>query len=127
MEKRALLLLHSMEFLRIYRQSIDIALRFSMKEIAKGKMLLLVEAEKPKTANTTTSLACTPPSRTRLLFSVDCTFSELDGTTAAGMILQRHDGTVIFAAYRYMFKCNDALGVPGCSKITCLGEYWVVF
>lgn len=32
-----------------------------------------------------------------------------DGTAAAGMILQRHDGSVIFAAYRCIFNCNDAL------------------
>uniref|UniRef100_A0A8R7R949 RNase H type-1 domain-containing protein n=1 Tax=Triticum urartu TaxID=4572 RepID=A0A8R7R949_TRIUA len=32
-----------------------------------------------------------------------------DGSAAAGMILRNHEGGVIFAAYRCIFNCNDAL------------------
>ena len=28
---------------------------------------------------------------------------------AAGMILRRHDASVILSTYRYLFNCNDAL------------------
>ncbi|KAI5017928.1 hypothetical protein ZWY2020_042816 [Hordeum vulgare] len=41
--------------------------------------------------------------------SVDGAFMQEDGSAAAGMILRCHDGTVIFAAYRCIFNCNDAL------------------
>ena len=41
--------------------------------------------------------------------SVDGYFMEEDGMPTAGMILQRHDGTIIFSAYRYFFNCNDAM------------------
>ena len=40
---------------------------------------------------------------------VDGSYSETDGSAAAGMILRKHDGSVIFAAYKYLFYCNDAL------------------
>lgn len=32
-----------------------------------------------------------------------------DGLASAGMNLRRHDGSVLFAAYRFIFNCNDAL------------------
>ena len=35
-------------------------------------------------------------------------FREEDGTAAARMILQIHDSSVIFAAYRYLFNYNNA-------------------
>ena len=41
--------------------------------------------------------------------SVDEAFSPSDGSAAAGMILRRQDGSVIFAVYRCIFNCNDAL------------------
>ncbi|XBH54624.1 hypothetical protein VPH35_076894 [Triticum aestivum] len=41
--------------------------------------------------------------------SVEGAFMQEDGSAAAGMILRRHDGSVIFAAYRCIFNCNDAL------------------
>ena len=41
--------------------------------------------------------------------SVDGAFSSVDDTVAVGMILRKHDGTIIFVAYWYLFHCNDAL------------------
>ncbi|KAI5022264.1 hypothetical protein ZWY2020_058994 [Hordeum vulgare] len=41
--------------------------------------------------------------------SVDGAFMQEDGSAAAGMILRDHEGSVIFAAYRCIFNCNDAL------------------
>ena len=40
--------------------------------------------------------------------SVDGSFSSHDGRASAGMVLRNGDGTTIFAAYRYIFHCNDA-------------------
>lgn len=39
---------------------------------------------------------------------VDGSFSPLDGSAAAGMVLRDHGGLVQFAAYRVLFNCNDA-------------------
>ena len=44
-----------------------------------------------------------------LALSADGSFMEADGTAAAGFILRRHDGSVVFAAYRFLFNCNEAL------------------
>ena len=41
--------------------------------------------------------------------SMDGAFSGADGSAAAGMVLRRSDGSVIFAAYQCIFNCNDAL------------------
>ena len=49
-----------------------------------------------------------PPAEFAAL-SVDGAFMQEDGSAAAGMILRRQDGSVIFAAYRCIFNCNDAL------------------
>jgi hypothetical protein len=36
-------------------------------------------------------------------------FVEADGSATAGMVLWKHDDSVIFAAYRYLFHCSEAL------------------
>ena len=50
-----------------------------------------------------------PPRVGQAALSVDGSFSVHDGSEATGMVLRRHDGSVIFAAYRVLFRCNDAL------------------
>ncbi|VAH89364.1 hypothetical protein VPH35_065224 [Triticum aestivum] len=40
---------------------------------------------------------------------MDGSFSAQEGRASAGMVLQRENGSTIFAAYRYIFNCNDAL------------------
>ena len=41
--------------------------------------------------------------------SVDGSFSDSDGTAVAAMILRAETGKILFAAYRYIFHCNDSL------------------
>lgn len=36
-------------------------------------------------------------------------FLAADGTAVAGMVLRRYNGSVVFAAYRFLFDYNDAL------------------
>ncbi|KAM3297367.1 hypothetical protein ACQJBY_039309 [Aegilops geniculata] len=88
--------------------SLNMCRRFSTEEIIKGKMPMLQEAA------TMAPAPCTPmpwprPAPDQVALSVDGAFLHEDGTAAAGMILRRHDGSVIFAAYRCIFNCNDAL------------------
>ena len=49
------------------------------------------------------------PSSGWVALSVDGSFSSHDGRASAGMVLRNRDRTTIFAAYRYIFHCNDAL------------------
>ncbi|KAE8784550.1 hypothetical protein D1007_41848 [Hordeum vulgare] len=41
--------------------------------------------------------------------STDGSFNLEDGTAGSGMILRDYNGDVIFASYRKLFQCNDAL------------------
>uniref|UniRef100_A0A8R7P9P7 RNase H type-1 domain-containing protein n=1 Tax=Triticum urartu TaxID=4572 RepID=A0A8R7P9P7_TRIUA len=41
--------------------------------------------------------------------TVDGSFQETDSSAAAGMVLRDHQGQIIFAVYRVLFHCNDAL------------------
>lgn len=84
------------------------AQRYSVEDILKGKMPLVIESVKA-TPRIPTTLAWTPPPVGKVALSADGAFSESDGTMASGMILRHNDGTVVFAAYRYLFNCNDAL------------------
>lgn len=49
------------------------------------------------------------PGADRVALSVDGSFQAIDGSTAAGMVLRSCDGAIIFAAYRFIFHCNDPL------------------
>ena len=69
----------------------------------------MLEPETLNPTNATSSLAWVPPPRDQVALSVDGAFSKSDDTAVADMILRYHDGTIIFAAYRFMFHCNDAL------------------
>lgn len=42
----------------------------------------------------------------RVALSVDGAFSTADGSAAGGMILRRHDGSIIFAAYRCLAELH---------------------
>ena len=40
---------------------------------------------------------------------MDGSFCAQDGSAAAGMVLRKEDGSIIFAAYWVPFHCSDAL------------------
>jgi hypothetical protein len=50
-----------------------------------------------------------------LKLNVDDTFMESDGTTGAGMILQAHDGAIIFSACKSLKHCSSALEAKLCA------------
>ncbi|XBI10910.1 hypothetical protein VPH35_138071 [Triticum aestivum] len=96
------------DYLQSYMNSLNLCRRFSTEEILKGKMTLVQEAN-VEVPNPRTPLHWPRPPTDWAALSVDGAFMQEDGSAAAGMILRRHDGSVIFAAYRCIFNCNDAL------------------
>ncbi|XP_073357734.1 uncharacterized protein [Aegilops tauschii subsp. strangulata] len=44
-----------------------------------------------------------------IALSDDGSFREADGSAATGIVLRNGSGTILLAAYCYMFNCNDAL------------------
>lgn len=98
----------TVEFLDSYYKFIKLAGRYSVDEILKGKMpssatqIVLPRREAP-------SLPWSAPSPGYAALSVDGSFQESDSSAAAGMVLRDHEGQIIFAAYRVLFYCNDAL------------------
>ncbi|XP_073368114.1 uncharacterized protein [Aegilops tauschii subsp. strangulata] len=97
----------TVEFLDSYYKSVKLAGRFSTEEIIKGKMNASDHAPKLKTIQA--SAPWPAPRRGTVALSVDGSFQESDGTAAAGMVLRDETGKVLFAAYHYIFNCNDAL------------------
>ena len=49
------------------------------------------------------------PTQGWVAFSVDGSFNAHDGRAGTGMILRDDKGKMIFAAYRRLFHCNEAL------------------
>ena len=99
----------SADYLQSYMCSLDLSRRYSTEEILKGKMPLLEDGSATHVVVVSSALPWSPPPTNRVALSVDGTFSSVDGSVAAGMILRRHDESVVFAAYRCLFNCNDAL------------------
>lgn len=67
--------------------------------------------EKPMTIDTALVLAWPMPPTNMAACLVDDSFLATNIMTSAGMILRLHDRSVIYAAYKYLFHCNDALEV----------------
>ena len=98
----------TVEFLDSYYKSIKLAGRYSTDEIMKGKMI--IQEAPPNVRDVRPITAPWPaPAAGRVALSMDGSFQEEDGTAAAGMVLRNPDGTIIFAAYRFIFHCNDLL------------------
>ena len=89
-------------------KSIRDARIFSTEEIIKCKMPV-VDWALPEVRPAPGPKPGPPSSTEYVALSVDGSFSVDSGAASIGMILRRHDGSVIFAAYRYIFNCNDAL------------------
>lgn len=85
------------------------ARKFSVDKILKGKMSVDEEWSLFHVMPPAPVLPWPPPPVDHVALSVDGSFSIEDGSAATGMILCRRDGSVIFAAYRFIFHCNDAL------------------
>ncbi|KAE8776317.1 autophagy-related protein 7 [Hordeum vulgare] len=79
-------------------------------EILKGKSPVLdmghqqVQRHAPKC-----KLVWPHPAEHEVALSVDGSFQAMDGSADSGMILRDSKGAVIFASYRKLFHCNDAL------------------
>ena len=69
----------------------------------------MLEVRTPEPMGSGQCVPWPPPPVGQATLSVDGSFSVHDGSAATGMVLRRHDGSVIFAAYRVLFRCNDAL------------------
>lgn len=100
----------TVDFLVSYMNSICDAKKLSTKEILKGKMPV-ADWALPEVRINPAHKPWPPPTTDSVALSVDGSFSVDSGAAAVGMILRRHDGSVIFAAYLYVFNCNDALKV----------------
>ena len=96
------------DYLQSYLRSLRLDRTYTIDEIIKGKMPAM-ETEAVATNREVVSSPWPPPPADQAALSVDGAFSPADGSAAAGMVLRRHDGSVIFAAYRFLFNCNDAL------------------
>ena len=83
--------------------------KYSLKEIVKGKMRACELVHVQECVAPAQCLHWPCPWAGYVALSVDGSFFSADGTVAAGMILRREDGSVIFSAYRYIFNCNEAL------------------
>jgi hypothetical protein len=80
--------------------SVQSAKKYSTEEMLKGKMVVLDCGEGPKQSPPARVLPWPAPTSGVTALSVDGSFREEDGTAADGMSLRRHDGSVIFSAYR---------------------------
>ena len=91
-----------------YYKSIKLVGRYSTDEILKGKMPIL-EATPNARVDRPPTTPWPAPAPGTVALSVDGSFQKDDGTAAAGMVLRNSDGAVLFAAYRFIFHCNDSL------------------
>ena len=81
-----------------------------MEEMIKGKMVEGEGWSEPKNKETMLAKPWPAPAAGWVTLSVDGSFSS-DGTAGLGMVLRNPDGSLIFASYRHLFFCNDALEV----------------
>lgn len=100
----------TVDYLQSYMNSLPHARLYSTKDIIKGKFSLM--DDRLVVVRWTEAISpWPPPPAYHVAFLVDGSFLAEDGAAAMGMILRRSNGSVIFAAYRFLFNCNDALEV----------------
>ena len=89
------------DYLESYMKSIEDASKYSTEKIIKGKMLV-AGWTLPEVSVVAAPKLWLPPPTDYVALSVDGSFSGESGAAAAGMILRHHNGSVIFAAYRFI-------------------------
>ncbi|KAE8811727.1 hypothetical protein D1007_11527 [Hordeum vulgare] len=100
----------SCSFLQSYYNTFSQISR-GVDEILKGNSLVLSEplAVTKNRVNPMPHMPWPPPQSGAVALSVDGSYSATDGSAGSGMILRNTTCEVIFAAYRKLFHCNDAL------------------
>lgn len=100
--------LASVEFLDSYYKSIILAGKYLEDEILKGKMSTSpIDIPLQKTLSPPAPWPA--PALGTVALSIDGSFQIADGSAAAGMVLRNNEGSILFAAYRFIFHCNDSL------------------
>ncbi|KAE8772657.1 protein transport protein sec24 [Hordeum vulgare] len=97
----------SSAFLQSYHNTFS-QISSSVEDIIKGKSPLVPDQASPP-CKVAPSLPWPRPPEGMVALSVDGSYAISDGSAGTGMILRKPSGEVIFAAYRKLFHCNDAL------------------
>ncbi|KAE8784219.1 protein transport protein sec24 [Hordeum vulgare] len=107
-DKEAPPVLSKVEFLDSYYKSINLAGKFQVDEIIKGKMpsVHLVGLREKAIVR---ALPWPAPAQGTVALSIDGSYQPEYGTVAAGMVMRNSEGVILFAACRYIFNCNDPL------------------
>lgn len=106
--KEAVAVAASADFFVSYMNLVQLAKRYSIEEMLKGKMVIMDYGEGPLQSPLARVLPWPAPASCVTTLSVDGSFREEDGMAAARMILRRPEGSFL-PACRYLFNCNDAL------------------
>jgi hypothetical protein len=80
-----------------------------LEEVIKGKTPMFMEQSIKQVELKLPSQPWSGPPPIWVTHSVDGSFCAQDGSVGSGVILQDDKGIVIFAAYRWIFHCNEAL------------------
>ncbi|KAE8809617.1 retrotransposon unclassified [Hordeum vulgare] len=97
----------SCSFLQSYHNTFS-QISSSVEDIIKGKSPVDTDQISPP-CKSAPRLPWPPPPDGMVALSVDGSYAISDGSAGAGMFLRTATGEVIFAAYRKLFHCNDAL------------------
>ncbi|KAE8805115.1 hypothetical protein D1007_18858 [Hordeum vulgare] len=97
----------SCSFLASYYNSYK-NISLSVEDTVKGKTPVM-ELLPPAPAPVRMVKKWPAPNSNMVALSTDGSFNLEDGTAGSGMILRNCQGDVIFASYRKLFQCNDAL------------------
>ncbi|KAI4969081.1 hypothetical protein ZWY2020_046411 [Hordeum vulgare] len=97
----------SSAFLQSYHNTFS-QISSSVEDIIKGKSPVVPNLASPP-CKAAPSLPWPRPPEGMVALSVDGSYAISDGSAGTGMILRKPSGEVIFAAYRKLFHCNDAL------------------
>ncbi|KAE8778199.1 hypothetical protein D1007_48904 [Hordeum vulgare] len=97
----------SSAFLQSYHNTFS-QISSSVEDIIKGKSPVVPIQSSPP-CKAAPRLPWPRPPEGMVALSVDGSYATSDGSAGTGMILRKPSGDVIFAAYRKLFHCNDAL------------------